>query len=237
MLADQADRPWGVLTAKAAGMTPVDLSLDGASEALAWIRLKQSQPYAPGGIAADQAKPPAFQRPMGPPPPKLIQLSAKLTQLGACAGMGGSARGALHPMGWLDAGHRLWSVYCEPPGGRGRNAASVLVVVDAAGGLAFAQLDEAPDDGWSDVAQVLAAGSDDTLSVPTTSEAGFDPRSGLVTTTDASPGLNDYAEHTRRYGWTGKAFVLVDSTNPASQAADGDGNAMPYVRFWPPEYW
>lgn len=235
-LADLADSPDGVLTVKAAGMAPMDLSLDGASEAFAWIRFKQAQPFKPGKIAASEIKPPAPQRPLGPPPAGLVKLSAKLTQLGICGGMGGSAKGALHPMGWLDGGHRLWSVYCDGPGGRGRNAISVLVLVDSADGLAFARLEDAPDGDWSTPGQVLAAKTGDATSVPMASEASFAPRSGIVETTDASPGLDHYAERTSRYGWTGKAFVLVDRTDAAVMAADGDGNAAPYFSFWPPEY-
>ena len=223
-----------MLIVSRADADPIELSLNGATDALAWMNgmLAQHSDLKPPKVRL--VKPPRAQPPLGSPSRDLIALSAKLTDLEICAGMGGSSRGAISPEGWLDGKRQLWSIYCSPPGCRGRNSSSVLVITEKSRAMRFALADMAIDqDPWTTPRQVMAGNDAPT---PLASEAEFEPRTGILTLTDASPGLDSYSEHAEEYGWTGKTFVLIRVTQREVQAADGDGNAMPFKAFWPPNY-
>jgi len=223
-----------MLVISRADAAPVELSLNGATEAFDWMNGMLAQHYDVKPSLVRLVKPPEAQPPLGTPPRELIALSTKLTDLEVCAGMGSSAQGAIRPEGWLDGKRKLWSISCTPPGGRGRNSSSVLVITEKARAMRFALADMTIDrDPWATPEQVMAG---DDAPTPVASEAEFEPRTGILTLTDASPGLDSYSEYVAQYGWTGRTFVLIRATQYEVQAADGDGNAMPYKAFWPPSY-
>jgi len=223
------------------------ISLDGAAESLAWMRTKLAQPPPERSPPARLAPTPKA-RPLGPPPRRLIQLSARLTEREVCGGIGGSPRGALRPIAWLNDRTRLWGVACDAGGAHARNESTVPVIVEGDGLLRFARLGEGDDPNARVLTpdQVIAPAPPSVGGIrvsfasdeppPVVSELDYEPSTGLLVTSDASVSASSYAQGWRRYGWTGKTFVLVEETDAYVHAVDGDENAAPYFSFWPPSY-